>query len=408
MATVRLTDTAIAAATKRAAETGARVEVSDAAERGLRLRITPNGARGWVLGARDPDGRIRRFALGSFPALGVAEARRAAQAMRETVRKGHDPIAEGRHRRAEAREAKAAGPAVDTLGALVDRYAAQRGKALRSWSEMDRRIRGVFAPAIERSLSGLSRFDLQRVADAHPSQQSAAAGVRYLRPVLKWAAARGTVPPELALISPPATVGRRDRVLAREELAKLLPALRADVSGYGALYRFLILTLARREEAGGARWRDVDLAAGVWTIPVAAAKNGRAHLVPLSRQAISLLEHVGSGESDAFLFATSTGRPLANHDRATKALSKASGVTGWSRHDLRRTGATTLGEMGELPDIIEAALNHVSIRSALAATYNRSRYRPQVAAALQRLADALDGIEAGGAEVVSLRGARVG
>jgi len=62
-----------------------------------------------------------------------------------------------------------------------------------------------------------------------------------------------------------------------------------------------------------------------------------------------------------------------------------------------------LGDMGELPDIIEAALNHVSIRSALAATYNRSRYRPQVAAALQRLADALDGIEAGGAEVVPMR-----
>jgi hypothetical protein len=52
-----------------------------------------------------------------------------------------------------------------------------------------------------------------------------------------------------------------------------------------------------------------------------------------------------------------------------------------------------LGEMGELPDIVEAALNHVSIRSPLAATYNRARYWPQVAAALQRLADTLDDIE---------------
>jgi hypothetical protein len=56
-----------------------------------------------------------------------------------------------------------------------------------------------------------------------------------------------------------------------------------------------------------------------------------------------------------------------------------------------------------LPDIIEAALNHVAIRSQLAATYNRSRYRPQVAAALQRLADALDGIEAGAGKVVQMR-----
>jgi hypothetical protein len=49
-----------------------------------------------------------------------------------------------------------------------------------------------------------------------------------------------------------------------------------------------------------------------------------------------------------------------------------------------------LGDLGELPDIIEAALNHTAIRSPLAATYNRSRYRPQVAAALQRLADEFD------------------
>ncbi len=56
-----------------------------------------------------------------------------------------------------------------------------------------------------------------------------------------------------------------------------------------------------------------------------------------------------------------------------------------------------------MPDIIEAALNHTAIRSQLAATYNRSRYRPQVAAALQRLADALDGIEAGAAKVVPMR-----
>jgi integrase len=108
-------------------------------------------------------------------------------------------------------------------------------------------------------------------------------------------------------------------------------------------------------------------------------------------------------DPDAFIFTTSTGAPLGNWDRETKILQKLSGTTGWTRHDLRRTGATLLGEMGELPDIVEATLNHASIRSALAATYNRSRYRPQVAAALQRLADVLDGIESGAAAVVPLR-----
>jgi integrase len=112
-------------------------------------------------------------------------------------------------------------------------------------------------------------------------------------------------------------------------------------------------------------------------------------------QAVTLLEarKLKGAKPSTLVFANSEGGRLQNWDRETKALMKASGTSGWTRHDLRRTGATMLGEMGETPDIIEASLNHVSIRSQIAATYNRSRYRPQVATALQRLADALDGVK---------------
>jgi integrase len=189
--------------------------------------------------------------------------------------------------------------------------------------------------------------------------------------------------------------------LHRDELAKLLPILSASERPYPRAMRFMLLTLVRREEVGSAQWRHVDLEAGTWTIPE--TKNGQPHVVPLSRQAVALLRAIGPGGPDALVFAVSGGGPLVNWDRETKAIMEASGTEGWHRHDLRRTGATMLGEMGELPDIIEAALNHVAIRSALASIYNRSRYRPQVAAALQRLADALDGIEAGAGAVVPLR-----
>jgi len=240
-------------------------------------------------------------------------------------------------------------------------------------------------------------------ADGWGSKQSAAAAVRYLRPVLKWAAHRGYVPAEAAALHPPATVQRRKRILSRDELAALLPVLADSVRPYAAALRFMLLTLARREEVCAARWHDVDLNAATWTITD--TKNGEVHVVPLSRQAAELLRvgQPSDGAPHALVFHTETGNRLLNWDRETKALMKASGTSGWTRHDLRRTGATMLGEMGELPDMIEAALNQVSIRSPLTATYNRSRYRPQVAAALQRLADALDGIVAGAAEVVSLR-----
>jgi integrase len=156
----------------------------------------------------------------------------------------------------------------------------------------------------------------------------------------------------------------------------------------------MLLTLARREEVCRARWRHVDFKSSLWAIPE--TKTGEPHVVPLSDRAIELLRTrmPRDPDLDAFVFCTSTGGALGNWDRETKGFQAGSRTSRWTRHDLRRTGATLLGEMGELPDIIEAGLNHASIRSTLAATYNRARYRPQVASALQRLARLLDGIGA--------------
>ena len=383
------------------------MDLADSTLPGLRLRLTAKGGRTWVLACRDTLGRMRRFPLGEYPTMGIADAREAAREMRAEVRKGADPVAKRKRQRAIGRQAR---EGVGTLTALLDLYARQKGERLKSWAECRRRIDSVFAAFLSKPMATLKVGDLQMQADGWAAAQSAAAAVRYARPVLKWAAQRGYAPDELALITPPATVGRRKRILTRDELAALLPVLRASSRPYAPALRFMLLTLTRRQEAALARWRDVDMEARTWAI--SETKNGEPHMVPLSRQAMDLLRsslpidadgNLKRPDPDALVFSTSTGATLGNWDRETKALQETSDTEGWTRHDLRHTGATMLGDMGELPDIIEAALNHVSIRSPLAATYNRSRYRPQVAAALQRLADALDGIEAGAAKVVPLR-----
>jgi integrase len=256
----------------------------------------------------------------------------------------------------------------------------------------------VFKPLMPRAVTTLTAADLQMAADAYPAAQSAAFAVRTIRPALKWAAQRKHLSAALAELQTPAAMKARTRVLSREELVALLPVLRASSKPRAALIRFLLPTLARLNEAAGAQWQDIDMTAATWTIRQ--TKNGQLHVVPLSHQSLDLLRALKAENSApaALVFATAAATPLGNWDRETKALQQQSGTAGWHRHDLRRTGATMLGELGELPDIIEAALNHVSIHSALAATYNRSRYRPQVAAALQRLADALDRIELGVAQ----------
>jgi integrase len=351
---------------------------------------------------------MRRFTLGRYPAMGISAARNDARVLYVRVKQdGTDPVADRRHERAIADAAKAG---VGTLGAILDLYSEKRGNAQKAWGEAHRRINLIFKPLLKRPAETLCARDFQLLADAYRSPSSAAYATRSLRPALKWASQRGYLSEEVARIHPPVPVRRRRRVLGRDELRALLPTLRSSNRPYAAALFFMLLTLTRRQETALARWRDVNFDTRAWTIPE--TKNGERHVVPLSRQAAELLQlrlfvdetgHSQQPDPDALIFATSTGAPLSNWDRETKAIQEASGTDGWTRHDLRRTGATMLGEMGELPDIIEAALNHTSIRSPLAATYNRSRYRPQVALALQRLADALDGIETGACQVLPLR-----
>jgi integrase len=399
-----LTKATITAATRRAASARQRIALADPGQRGLQLRITPYGSRSWILYCRDAAGRPRRFLLGAYPEIGLAQARRAASAMREQVRQGADPIADARSRRAAARTTE---QSADTLRSLVALYGVQKGSSLRSWGEYQARIASVFAPLLDTALADLRLGALQLQADRWPAPHSAATAVRYLRPILKWAAAPGRayVTKDLTELTGSAPIARRERVLDRDELARLLPVLTTSSSTCGAAMRFMLLTLARRQEVAGLTWREIDLDRATWTVPAIRAKSARAHVVPLSRQACALLQARLPKRPSlcTLIFAAPRGGTITLWDHDTKKIMAASGTSGWHRHDLRRTGATMLGELGIEPHIIEAALNHQHIGGSLAALYNRHRYTQQVADALQCLADTLDGIATGGAVVVPLR-----
>jgi hypothetical protein len=192
--------------------------------------------------------------------MGISDAREAAGAMRAKVqRDGVDPVAEARRKRSAARDA---GQGVGTLAALLDLYGSKAGAKLKSWPKCRRHIEHVFAVSLTKPLTALKADELQFAADAHPSAQSAASAVRYIRPVLKWGAQRRYVTTDTAILHPPATVGRRDRVLSRDELAALLPVLAQSANPYARALQFMLWTLARREEVGQARWRDGELGRG--------------------------------------------------------------------------------------------------------------------------------------------------
>jgi integrase len=394
-----ITATRIATATRKAAAIGCRISLNDPATSGLCLRITARGVSTWSWLGRDAHGRVRRFGLGQYPHIGLRAARCRARQMADEVRRGADPVRDARALRALTKA-----PSGHTLADLLDLYGRQVGNSIKSWGIQTRRqIERVFRSHLSTPLSTLTVGALQMTADGYAAKQSASFAVRCLSPVLRWAVAPGRayVSRDLLDLRLPASRRSRDRVLSRDELAALLPTLRASDSPYADAMRLVLLTACRKGEVTTARWRHIDLNTATWTLPE--TKNGMQHVVPLSRQAVALLKARRPERADpAGLAFTSKDKALNSWSHATAQLQQASGTVGWTRHDLRRTCATMLGEMGVMPDIVEATLNHVSIRSPLAATYNRSRYRPQVAAALQRLADALDSIEYGGGDVIVL------
>ena len=153
-----------------------------------------------------------------------------------------------------------------------------------------------------------------------------------------------------------------------------------------------MLTGQRRTEISKLQWSEVDLTRRVIVLAPERTKNSCSHEVPLSTQAFAILERVPRRNSSDYLFSE---RGFNNWYRGKAKLDQRAGIAPWTLHDLRRTCATQLGELGVQPHHIETILNHYSgHRSGVAGVYQRAKYANEMRSALQRWADHLDKIVA--------------
>jgi integrase len=183
--------------------------------------------------------------------------------------------------------------------------------------------------------------------------------------------------------------GSRERVLTPEELRALWRGL--DDGPFSEILRLLLLTGQRRNEIGRLQWSEIDLPRKLIVLGPARVKNSRQHEVPLSHQALAIVERLPRRNSSTFLFSDKQG--FGDWDGAKIRLDQRLGIAPWRIHDLRRTAATGMAELGVQPHIIEAVLNHVSGHKAgVAGIYNRARYEGEMSDALQRWADHVEKI----------------
>jgi integrase len=182
----------------------------------------------------------------------------------------------------------------------------------------------------------------------------------------------------------PKTPPSRDRVLDDSELAAIWSTCGDD--DFGRIVKLLMLTGARRTEVGGMMWGELDLDRGTWIIPAQRTKNGRQHTLPLSALAVSVIKAIPQRVDRDCLFGERGTSGFCSWATAKAALDARLGgqVAKWTLHDIRRSCATHMANLGVQPHVIECVLNHHSgFRAGVHGTYNRNPYLAEMKMALQ-------------------------
>jgi integrase len=159
-----------------------------------------------------------------------------------------------------------------------------------------------------------------------------------------------------------------------------------------------MLTGQRRDDVRLMHWDEINLPERTWIIPANRYKARRPHLVPLTEQAAAILEVMPFREAGGYVFSTDGGgRPYSNVQKPKAAIDKASKVTGWTLHDVRRTVRTGLSRLGVRPDIAERVIGH-AVGGRLGQTYDVYEYVDEKRRALEawaaHLARVVEGREA--------------
>jgi integrase len=342
------------------------------------------------------NGVKRRLPLGPCASVKLADAVKAATKHLGLVAQDRDPFAERQEaKRKQERDAY-------TLAALIDDWAKLHLPARRpNYAKYAPRIlRRVFKSLLDRPAAKIDAAAILRVHDhlAKTAPHMAARAIGYASAAFGWAISRQRLKINPFLKLPRAKTTERARVLEDDELRRIWNATAAP-GVFNAIVRMLILTGQRREEVAGMTWGELSSDLTTWTLPASRAKNNRAHIVPLPKQARDIVAAQPSPrDSSAMLvFPGMKGSNTYNgYSDAAPALRAASGVENWTIHDLRRTAATNLQRLGVRLEVTESILNHVGgSRSGIVGVYQRFEWRDEKRAALQIWADRLDAIVEG-------------
>jgi integrase len=301
-------------------------------------------------------GKRSRTKIGTYPELSLSKAREKAR----------DLLAEARIKKTEE-------PAALTFGTALRHFKELHVPTMSAGSQRQcmRLLNTYFSSLKSRRLPDLKTSELAAIIDIVPFSSEKRNAFVWVRTFLNWSWRRGYLDQNpIARLRGYGAATTRDRVLSDAELVAVWNASHRHFNeDYGALVRLLILTGQRKGQWLAFQPKFIEGETVSWAGSFMKMK--RPHTIPLTELARRMI-----GDRRNF-----GDWPATSYNK--RALDKGAGVTGWTLHDLRRTFATKLAELGIAPHIIERILAHqTGVISGIAAVYNRASYLPEMRSAL--------------------------
>lgn len=336
---------------------------------GFGIRVREGGTRNWIFRYRIGK-KQRSLILGSTTSVPLSLARKNAGELEARVRLGEDPALDKQNAKQEAD---------NTFGVLAAQYLEARKSQWRSKTRkgIDRYLNKYSKPLHRMPITALSQRDIANLLNsvAKASGDVTANRLRAsLNAFIGWIIREGIRLPEgnVASYTNKREEKSRDRVLGDAELKAIWKA--CPDNGFGAIVKLLILTGQRKTEIGSLCWNEVHDEQIV--LPPNRTKNERTHIVPLTVLAQTILDQFrASGRNSVFGHYDTGFQDWTKAKIALDARIKGKPLEHWTLHDVRRSVATRMAELGVQPHIIEAVLNHVSgHKGGVVGIYNRATY----------------------------------
>lgn len=358
---------------------------------GLQMRVRSNGSKLWNFNYRHPVTKKRiNMGLGTFPEVSLAQARKSSIAAREVLAQGLDP----KEQRDAALQAKQAETEHTFQNVATSWYELKKDAVTPAYAEDIWRslTLHVFPDLGTTPISAISApqvINLLRPLETKGSLETVKRLSQRLNEIMTYGVNSGLI--HANPLSGIRSVFKKPKkknmaALAPDELRELMVAI-ANASikrTTRCLIEWQLHTMTRPAEAATACWADINFEKRIWTIPAERMKKRRMHIIPLTEQALALLEAIKpySGHREYVFPADRNPRTHCNSQTANMALKRMGFEGRLVSHGMRSMASTILNEHGWEPELIEVALAHVD-KDEVRSAYNRADYierrRPMMA-----------------------------